>query len=110
MSPKKWSFASRLEEILREKGVTQYALAKRTGITKQAISRLVLGHHEPTWDTVQRIAKALDMDCRDFVDPALTIPADQQAEQAAPPDAGEEEAEEEKPAKKPAGRKGKGKK
>lgn len=67
-------FAERLKALREQKGISQYALAKLTGLTKQALSRLELSEREPTWNTVQLLALALDMDCTAFVDPSLTLP------------------------------------
>jgi transcriptional regulator with XRE-family HTH domain len=69
------NFAERLREIREKTGLSQYALAKKSGLTKQALSRLELGEREPTWQTVQLLAAALGVDCREFVDPSLQPPA-----------------------------------
>ena len=45
-------------------------------MTKQALSHLELGTREPTWETVQRVALALGLDCRSFTDPTITLPAE----------------------------------
>ena len=68
------SFADRLAAVRAEAGLSQYALAKRAGVSKQALSLLELGEREPNWETVQRLALALGVDCRAFVDTALTLP------------------------------------
>lgn len=67
-------FADRLQELRETTGLSQYALAKRAGISKQAISRLELAEREPNWETVQRLALALGVDYGAFADPALTLP------------------------------------
>lgn len=53
------TFAECLRWQLAQAGITQYQLAKRTGLTRQSISRLVRGDVEPSWDSVKRIARAL---------------------------------------------------
>lgn len=68
------AFADRLTAVRERAGLSQYALAKRSGVSKQALSLLELGEREPNWETVQRLALALGVDCREFVDPALTLP------------------------------------
>ena len=68
------SFAEKLRAIRERKGVSQYALAKRSGLSKQALSRLEAGAREPSWNTVQRLAAALGADCRDFMDAGLELP------------------------------------
>ncbi len=67
-------FAARLKEIREEKGVSQYALAKSSGLSKQAISQLELGLREPNWQTVQLLALALGVDCTAFKDTGLELP------------------------------------
>ena len=68
MAEKK-AFADRLKAVREAAGLSQYALAKLSGLSKQAMSRLELGNNEPTWETVQLLAVALGVDCREFVDP-----------------------------------------
>jgi transcriptional regulator with XRE-family HTH domain len=75
------SFAQRLRTLREAAGLSQYALAKQAGLSKQALSVLELGNREPYWDTVQKLALALGVDCRAFVDPGVAIPT---AEEAAP--------------------------
>jgi transcriptional regulator with XRE-family HTH domain len=69
-------FAERLRSLREAAGLSQYALAKRSQLSKQALSNLEMGNREPTWNTVQRISAALGVDCRSFADPALASPAD----------------------------------
>lgn len=64
-------FAVRLKALLDEKGMSQYALAKLAGLSKQAVSNLILGNREPSWETVQRLAAALEVDCSAFADPSI---------------------------------------
>lgn len=74
MTDQRCYFARRLEELRSNAGLTQYALAKRAGVSKQAISRLEMGVNEPAWETVQLLALALGVDCRVFTDPDVSIP------------------------------------
>jgi transcriptional regulator with XRE-family HTH domain len=67
-------FAAKLAQCREKKGLSQYALAKLTGLSKQAIFRLEDGQTEPTWRTVQLLALALGVDCRAFSDPGLELP------------------------------------
>jgi transcriptional regulator with XRE-family HTH domain len=67
-------FAGRLKDLREGAALSQYALARRSGLSKQALSNLELGTREPTWETVQRLALALGVDCREFVDPELALP------------------------------------
>jgi transcriptional regulator with XRE-family HTH domain len=74
VSEKAQGFAERLRALRDGAGLSQYALAKRSGLTKQALSRLELGEREPTWQTVQLLALALNVDYGEFADPELTLP------------------------------------
>ncbi len=68
------TFADRLRGLREKAGLTTYALAKKCGLTKQALYRLEQGSNEPTWQTVQLLAAALGVDCTAFVDPAVQPP------------------------------------
>ena len=65
-------FANRLHRLREKAGLSQYALAKLSGLSKQALSNLELGQREPNWNTVQRIAAALCISCELFLDPAFS--------------------------------------
>jgi transcriptional regulator with XRE-family HTH domain len=68
------NFAERLAAARRLAGLSQYALARRSGVSKQALSLLELGERAPTWETVQLLALALGVSTEDFRDPGLTLP------------------------------------
>jgi transcriptional regulator with XRE-family HTH domain len=61
------TFADRLRSLREGAGISQYRLAKRSGLTKQTISRLELGEGAPTWDSVQALARALAVGVEAFV-------------------------------------------
>jgi len=74
--------------------LSQYALAKKSGVTKQVLSRLELGTNGPSWETVQLLALALGVSCQTFVNDTLALPESSprgkpgrphKAEQAEPP-------------------------
>jgi transcriptional regulator with XRE-family HTH domain len=69
-------FGERLQRLRERAGLSQYALARLAGLSKQAVSHLELGIREPGWETVQRLALALGASCEDFRDPGLSLPAD----------------------------------
>ncbi len=50
----------RISEICKEKGLTQQLLAKKLGITYQSLHSAISGN--PQLETLQSIAKALDVD------------------------------------------------
>jgi transcriptional regulator with XRE-family HTH domain len=59
MTPK--AFGMRLKE-LRTNGkqkMSQAALAKKIGVSREYIARLEGGHHDPPLSTVEKLAKAL---------------------------------------------------
>jgi transcriptional regulator with XRE-family HTH domain len=106
------SFAARLKALREVAGLSQYALANRSGLSKQALSQLELGRREPTWATVQLLAAALGVSCEKFNDPALRPPEPP----AEPPRRGrprkamaENQSAEEPPASESGAGKGKGK-
>ena len=74
MAEQSGAFAGRLKAIREAAGLSQYALARRSGLTKQALSRLELGERDPTWVTVQLLAAALGADFGEFADPNVRPP------------------------------------
>jgi transcriptional regulator with XRE-family HTH domain len=62
----KASFARRLRELREVAGLTQTQLALKAGMHRQGIAKLETGVREPTWDTVQKLARALGVDCTAF--------------------------------------------
>ena len=113
-------FAERLRTLREAAGLSQYALAKRSGLSKQSLSKLEMGESEPTWETVQKLALVLGADCREFTYPAMTVPGEAAGElrlrgrppkaTPAPPPAGnleEEAAAGQRKARPARGRKGK---
>jgi transcriptional regulator with XRE-family HTH domain len=67
-------FAVRLRELLDRKGVTAYAAAKRSGLSKPTLSALLSGRQGAAWDTVQRLCLVLEVSPVEFVDPNLELP------------------------------------
>ncbi len=68
------AFAQLLTNLREKAGLSIYALAKRAGMTRQGLSLLESGQREPGWETVQRLAMALDVSCEAFTDPSLSLP------------------------------------
>jgi transcriptional regulator with XRE-family HTH domain len=102
------SFADRLIAVRAKAGLSQYALAKRAGLTKQALSLLESGGNDPRWETVQRLALALGVSCDAFRDPELTLPPQGPLPRMGrPPKA--KPAEQAPASRKPRGRRAKGK-
>lgn len=61
------TFADRLKALREAAGISQYRLAQLAGISKQNVSRLELGRSEPSWETVQALARALRLEVSAFV-------------------------------------------
>jgi transcriptional regulator with XRE-family HTH domain len=75
-------FGKVLKGIMKEKGLTKYAVAKRSGLTRQGVGELVRGVSEPSWLTVRRLARALGVGVEAFdVGEPAGLPS---AEEAAP--------------------------
>lgn len=51
----------KIKEILKNKGMTQLELAERMEMQPSHLSRILTGKAEPNTDTINRIAKALEM-------------------------------------------------
>jgi transcriptional regulator with XRE-family HTH domain len=71
---KRETFGAVLARLRKAAGMSGYELAKRTGLTSQAVSYLETSGGTPTWETVQLIAKALGLTCAAFEDAGLTLP------------------------------------
>jgi transcriptional regulator with XRE-family HTH domain len=55
------TFASRLRDLLQARGLTAYALAQKSGVRQQTLSKLLMGERQPMFDTVCRLADALGL-------------------------------------------------
>jgi transcriptional regulator with XRE-family HTH domain len=67
MAKKQTAFADRLTALRDAAGISQYRLAQLSGLTKQAISRLERGVGQPSWETVQALARGLGVSCEAFM-------------------------------------------
>lgn len=61
-------FGRKLAEVLEAKGASQYWLAKTTGLTRQAISRVIHEEASPSWDSACKMAVALEVSIAEFFD------------------------------------------
>jgi transcriptional regulator with XRE-family HTH domain len=52
-------FGMRLKEQRTKRKMSQDALAKKIGVSREYIARLEGGHHDPPLSTVEKLAKAL---------------------------------------------------
>lgn len=66
------AIGKRLENLLDEKGMTQYKLSKYGGVPRSTICLLVAAKNKTVkMDTVYQIAATLDMSLKDFFDDPL---------------------------------------
>ena len=56
-----FEFSTNLQKAVTDTGLTPYALAKKIGVDRQAISRLLKGDRDPNLSTVIRIAKGMQV-------------------------------------------------
>jgi transcriptional regulator with XRE-family HTH domain len=59
-------FATVLRALLAESGLSAYALAQRSGVSKQSLSRLLSGDSEPSLRTALRLCRALGVSLSEF--------------------------------------------
>ena len=52
----------RLKEIRKEKGLSQYELGEKAGVSQNYISDLENGKHEATEEIIIKLCKGLDVD------------------------------------------------
>ena len=58
----------KLQQIMKEKNITNYKLAKLSGISVGQIGKIINGiHTNPKINTVKAIAKALDVDITEII-------------------------------------------
>lgn len=70
--------ASRLTKLREEKMLTQAELARKTGVTRQALNAIEKGKQEPSMDLARRIAQVLETSISDiFVETEKTTNKDQ---------------------------------
>ncbi len=55
------ALAAALRGLREDSGLTREALAYHAGITTASLARIELGQATPGWDTIRRIAGALDL-------------------------------------------------
>ena len=68
------TFAARLRELRQAARLSQYEVARRTGLARQTLSRLEMGDREPTWTTVRLLAHVLGVSVTAFEVGALPLP------------------------------------
>lgn len=68
---KRETFGQKVVRLREAAELSQYALAKKAGMSQQALSYLESSDGDPNWATVQKIAAALDVSCEEFTDPEI---------------------------------------
>jgi transcriptional regulator with XRE-family HTH domain len=71
-------FGEKLLRLRTEQGLTRYALAKKCGLSQAGLLKLENGERQPAWDTVQKIALALGVECTAFTDSSIQLPEEQE--------------------------------
>ena len=85
MPPQRPLFSRRLQAFREAAGISQYELARRCRLSRQALSRLELGQRQPAWGTVCLLARALDVSVAAFAgETAGTLTPPDQREAMAP--------------------------
>jgi transcriptional regulator with XRE-family HTH domain len=69
-------FAEKLKSLREAAGMTQPQLAEAAGMNRFGIAKLEQREREPSWATVQKLAKALGVTCQEFAD-CEDIPEDE---------------------------------
>jgi transcriptional regulator with XRE-family HTH domain len=57
----------RLKRLREERGLTQERLAKQAGVSHGYLARLEIGMHDPSLNTLAKLAKALKVTVSDLV-------------------------------------------
>jgi transcriptional regulator with XRE-family HTH domain len=84
------AFSRKLKALREERGLTQQQLADQAGMHRFGVAKLERGEREPTWATVQALAKALGVSCEAFTDDEEPeAQPDPSAESSPPPAKGE---------------------
>ena len=61
-----------IKEQIKSKGYTYETFGNKIGLTKTSIARIVSGSQTPSFETLGKIAKILDVDVRDLFNPTKT--------------------------------------
>src|SRR3989337_891314 len=59
-------FGKRVRALRKNKGLSQEELAEKTDISSKYLSRVEMGQHFPSIDTLDKLANALKVDLKDF--------------------------------------------
>jgi len=59
-------FGKRVRALRKNKGLSQEELAEKTDISSKYLSRVEMGQHFPSIDTLDKLANALKVEVKDF--------------------------------------------
>ena len=59
-------FSETLQQLRKDRGLTQQQLADAAGLSQTAVSQWEAGVREPSWSAVRALAAALGVDCTAF--------------------------------------------
>lgn len=59
-------FGMRMKELRKNAGLSQEELAEKAGISSKYLSRIEMGQHFPSIETLVNLASALDTELKDF--------------------------------------------
>jgi transcriptional regulator with XRE-family HTH domain len=65
--------ATLLHEARTRAGLSQRALARRAGTTQSVVARIEAGHTSPTWETLQRLLQAADVELHAQLEPRVVV-------------------------------------
>lgn len=60
------TFGQRLRQLRKAAGLTQEALARNANLSLSALCKMELRNVDPSWSTVQRLARALGVSIAEF--------------------------------------------
>lgn len=61
------SIGQRIKDVRTAKGLNQDQIAERSGISQGHLSAVENGEHQPTYGTLEKIAKAMGMEVSELV-------------------------------------------
>jgi transcriptional regulator with XRE-family HTH domain len=68
-----------VRQLRKERGLKQYELAKAADVDPSVISHLELGHSNPTWGSIKRVANGLGVAVADLAAQAAVIERKEEA-------------------------------
>ncbi len=68
-------FGKRMKELRKNLGLSQDELAEKVDISSKYLSRIEMGQHFPSIDTLVKLANALNVELRDFFEFAHQTPS-----------------------------------